>query len=254
METPANPSTVTDALLASGGWVVGERYVVREGIDRFPRDLSWLPVEGQPEWPVQLRDGRLVWPERDRSGHWVEIPDADRGLRQNETRVHVVVDESPVPRTRTPRVWLPAERKGLADELAGLATKDDAAIVHWVEVNGFVGVRANPRERQESIEEIRWALQRLALARDLLRATRERRGDDLRVEAERLLSLPDGLLSELTRDHTETWDDEEGHHEVVVKAENQPWGGARLARTFGISVPPGQHCRAQVRISRRCTS
>ncbi|MGC8635301.1 MAG: hypothetical protein ACP5VP_11720 [Candidatus Limnocylindrales bacterium] len=28
---------------------------------------------------------------------------------------------------------------------------------------------------------------------------------------------------------------------MVVKAENQSWGGVHLARAFGISVPPGQH-------------
>ena len=241
MESQKHRPTATDALLSSGGWIVGERYVVHEGIDRHARDPSWLPLEGRPDRAFRRRDGRLVWPRREPSGRWVEIPDEDRTVRYNETRVHVLVDESPDPRTKTPRIWLPAERTGLADELAGLAAQDDAAIVRWVEANGFVGVRADPWERQESIEEIRWALRRLGLARDLLRAIRERTGDALREEAERLWSLPPGLLAEVNRDETRAWDDDEGrHHEVVAKVEDQPMGGPRLARTYGISVPAGQ--------------
>ena len=236
----ADARTATDAVLASGGWVVGERYVVHEGIDRFARDLSWLPLDGRPEWPVHQRDGSLVWPEGDQSGRWHAIPDAERQLRSDETRVHVIVDESPNPRTKTPTVWMPTQRAGLADELAGLGKQDDGAIVQWVETNGFVGVRADPRERRESIEEIRWGLQRLALARDLLHAIRERTGDALRAEAERLLNIPRGFLAEVGRDTTTAWDDERGHHEVQVKASDQPLGGPHLARMFGIAVPEGQ--------------
>ena len=233
--------TATDALLASGGWVVGERYVVHGGIDGFARDPSWLPLQGRPQWPVQQPDGCLVWPERDPAGHWRAIPDAERRLRSGEAWVQVIVDESPDPRTKPPTVWMPSQRTRLADELADLGKEDDAAIVCWVEAHGFVGVRADRWERQESIEEIRWALQRLALARDLLRAIRERTGDALRAEAERLLNIPQGFLAEVNRDTTTTWDDERGHHEVQVKASDQPMGGPHLARMFGIAVPEGQH-------------
>ncbi len=236
----ADARTATDAVLASGGWVVGERYVIHEGIDRYARDFAWLPLEGRPDWPEQRRDGSLVWPERDHDGRWRLTPDSDRRLRDAETRVRVIVDESPDPRTRTPRVWVPGQKTGLSDELARLGEKDDTAIVRWVEANGFVGVRADPRERQESVEEIRWALQRLALARDLLGAIRKLVGDDLRAEAERLLNIEHGFLAEVNRDSRRAWDDEEGHHEAVVRAIDQPMGGPHLARAYGIVVPEGQ--------------
>ncbi|MGO9180222.1 MAG: hypothetical protein ACLQBX_18550 [Candidatus Limnocylindrales bacterium] len=230
----------TDAVLASGIWVVGERYVVHDGIDRLGQDdVTWQPLQGRPEWPVHQRDGRLVWIERDQAGDWRTIPDEDRRPRVDttgaplETRVRVIVDESPDPRTRAPTVWAPSERVGLADELVALGNQGDAAIVRWVEAHGFVGVRANPHERQESIEEISWALRRLARTRDLMHAIRERTGDALRAEAERILGFPEGTFAEVNRD--DPADTFPLHPGVLVEP------GLRLARAFGIAVPAGQH-------------
>ena len=212
----------TDAALATGVWVVGEQYGVRDAIDRVDTAPdAWLPLQGRPVWPIQERDGSLVWPERDWRGQWDTIRDEDRTLRPGERRVRLIVDESPDPRTRTPTVWAPGERPGLADELVCLGRQDDATIMRWVEEHGFVGLRADPREWRESVEEIRAALAHLGQARDLVHAIRQLTGDALRSETERLLSLPAGLFAELKNDP------------------DQPMSGPALARMFGIAVPEG---------------
>ena len=214
---PRRPAT--DAALATGVWVVGECYVVHDATDRADTAPSaWLPLQRRL---VQERDGSLTWPERDWRGQWGTIRDEDRTLRPGERRVRLIVDESPDPRTRTPTVWRPGERPGLADELVRLGRRDDAAIVRWVEEHGFVGVRADPREWRESVEEIRAALAYLGQARDLVHAIRQLTGDALRSETERLLSLRAGLFDEVKNDP------------------DQPMSGPALARAFGIVVPEG---------------
>jgi len=218
---PTTKAASTDAALAAGVWVVGEQYVVRDAIDRVDTAPdAWLPLQGRPVWPKQERDGSLVWPERDWRGQWGTIRDEDRMLRPGERRVLLIVDESPDPRARAPKVWAPGERPGLADELVRLGRQDDATIVRWVEEHGFVGVRADPREWRESVAEIRTALAYLGQARDLMHAIRQLKGDELRDEAERLLSLPSGLLNEIKDD-----------------PDHQPMAGPRLAREFGIVKP-----------------
>jgi hypothetical protein len=182
----ATQATVTDAALATGVWIVGEKYAVRDG-----------------------------------RGQLASIHDEDRTLRPGERRKRLIVDESPDPRTRTPTVWAPGERPGLADELVRLGRQDDATIVRWVEEHGFVGLRADPLEWRESVEEIRAALAYLGQARDLVHAIRQLSGDALRSETERLLSLPAGLFAEVKNDP------------------DQPMSGAALARAFGIAVPDG---------------
>jgi hypothetical protein len=222
-------------------WVVGERYVVRDAFDRVDTAPdAWLPLQGKPVWATQDRLGGLAWPEREWRGQWGTIRDEERPLRPGERRVRLIVDESPDPRTRTPTVWPPGERPGLADELVRLGQQDESAIVRWVEEHGFVGVRADPREWRESVEEIRAALACLQQARDLMHAIRNLRGDALRAETERLLSLPAGLFADVNRDGTYAYDDEHGgHHDVVVQSTDQPMSGLALARAFGIAVPEG---------------
>lgn len=239
--TPGMDRPATDAALTTGTWIVGERYLVRDGIDRVDTALgAWLPLRGNPVWAVQERDGSLFWMEQGAGGQWRTIPDRARQLCPLERRVRVIVDESPDPRTRAPKVWAPGGRAGLADELVRLGQHDEAAIVGWVKEHGFVGVRANPREGQESVEEIRYALACLRQARDLVRAIRELKGDALRAETERLLTLPPGLLESVSRDRTATYIDEEtGPHETEVQRERQPMWGVNLARAFGIAVPKG---------------
>lgn len=213
---------VTDASLSTVHWVVGERYVVHRGIDQVAtRSDQWLPIRGSAVWPRPDGDGNLIWHERDWRGKPMDVPDEERKLLPGELWVQVIVNESPDPHSLTPRVWLPGERPGLANELARLATADDEAIVTWVRAHGFVGIRANPREWFESVEEIRLALARLAQARDLMKAIRELKGEALRRETERLLSTP-GLLTKLKDDP------------------RQPLAGPSLARSFGVSAPPGQ--------------
>jgi hypothetical protein len=216
---------VTDASLATGFWVVGEDYVVHDGIDGVDTStFRWLPIQGRPSWPRPDREGNLVWHERDWRGHWQATRDADRTLRGGEVRVHVIVDEHPHERRRPPVVWAPGERPGLADELVRLGRRDDSAIVGWVREHGFIGIRGNPREWFESVEEIRYALACLAQARDLVAAIRGLKGEALRRETERLLSLPAGLLAEAQAD-----------------PDHQPMAGAALAREFGIAVPEGEN-------------
>ncbi|MBF6606392.1 MAG: hypothetical protein IVW53_12495 [Chloroflexi bacterium] len=214
----------TDAALATGGWVVGETYVVRDAIERLDlRGQAGRPLQGRAVWAVEEGDGRLVWPERDWRGQWGAIRDEDRTLRPGERRVRLIVEASPDPRTRTPTVWGPGERAGLADELVALGQADEAAIVRWVEAHGFLGIRADPHEWHESVEEIRAALAVLGQARSLVAAIRTLTGDPLRAETERLLSLPPGLLTEAQADH-----------------DHQPLAGPQLARAFGIVKPTAE--------------
>jgi hypothetical protein len=222
-ELRASRSKVTEASLASGIWMVGEGYGVRDGIDRPDTSPhAWLPLSGRPSLKVQQRDGSWVWPERDWRGQSVVIPDEDRKLLPGEVRVRLIVDETPDPRTRQPTVWTPGERSDLANELVGLARGDEAAIVGWVREHGFIGVRANPREWFESVEEIRHALSWLGQARDLMAAIRDLRGEALRRETERLLGLPAETLTEVKDDP------------------RQPMSGKVLASRFGIAVPDGE--------------
>jgi hypothetical protein len=200
-----SPPSVTDARLRSTTWPVGTEYVVQDGIDRY--DVSgggWLALSGQPQLkedggkPV-VRDGRT-------------LPIA-------HTWARVIRDGTPDLNPRN--YWLPSARKNLADELADLSQADEERIVAWVRANGFIGVRANPGEYQESIEEIREACARLAQARAILDAIRVLKGDELRSAVEYQLNLRPGFFAEMQRDPT------------------QPMGALNLARTFGLQVPEG---------------
>lgn len=217
----------TDVALGGGYWPVGERYEVVDAIDRV--ELSpgaWLPLQGRPTTPLHDPERGLLWLARDGGGRLRSIPDHERDLQPGEQRVRLIVAASPSPLDRysgpdAPEAWLPAERLGLADELVALGRSDDQAIVAWVAAHGFIGVRATPRERQESLEEIRAALAYLGQARDLVRAIRTLKGTALRTETERLLSLPPGLFERVKGDAS------------------QPMSGRRLAEQFGVEVPQG---------------
>ena len=136
--------------------------------------------------------------------------------------MRLIRDISPELSGSAPRYWVPGARPGLADELVELGTRDEAAILAWVQQYGFVGVRANPQESRESVEEIREALARLGQARALVSAIRSLKGNALRSEAERLLSLRPGFFAEMQADPT------------------QPMSGIALAREVGIEVPEGE--------------
>jgi hypothetical protein len=219
----AGGPAVTDASLATGLWLVGESYGVEDAIDRpaSARD-AWPPLSGKPSRKVQERDGSWIWYEKDRLGKSIGIRDEDRTLRPAEVRVQLIVDETPDPRSRQPIVWVPGERTGLADELVRLGRQDDAEIIGWVREHGFIGVRANPREWFESMEEIRQALGWLGQARDLTAAIRDLKGEALRRETERLTSLPVGMLTQVQDDP------------------RQPMAAKVLAGRFGIAVPKDQ--------------
>lgn len=210
----------TDAALANADWPVGETYEVVEAIDRVDlRGEAWLPLLGRPVTPVQDPQRGVLWIEHGRRGDWSAVADEERALRYDEQRVQLIVDASPSPRTRPPRVWSPGEHPGLADELVRLGQQDDAAIVRWVAEHGFVGIRADPGERHESIDEIRAALAHLAQARDLVHAIRTLSNEALRSETERLLSLPPGLFERVRSDAS------------------QPMSGEALRRAFNIPLP-----------------
>jgi len=207
-------SAATDAALGGLPWLVGERYEVRDAVDRHPVGArSWLPYAGEASYL-----------QRDTSGQTREIHRDDYELGPTECWVRLIIDVTPDVRETQARVWEPSQRSGLADELAGLAEGDEAAILAWVRANGFLGVRANPKERSESVEEIRYALAYLAQARAILRAIRELRGDELRAEVEHQMSLRPGFLADIQKHR-----------------EHQPMSGPNLARRFGIEQPPGAH-------------
>lgn len=196
----------TDAALASTSWPVAPQYVVTDALDTVDTTgRGWLTLRGMPTW--QERDGSPL--RRD-----------DRQLAPPTMWVRLIREVSP---PGTPKAgWVPVAKSGLASQLAELATADEATLVGWVARHGFLGVRANPWEWRESVEEIREALSRLAQARALLRAIRSLKGDALRSEVEHQLSLPPGLLDRVKADP------------------GQPLAGEKLARAFGISVPAGE--------------
>lgn len=222
-ELRASRTKVTEASLASGAWLVGESYGVHDAIDRLNSDPNaWPPLSGQPSRKVQGRDGGWVWVERDWRGQPHIVPDEERKLLPGELHVRLIVDETPDVRIRQPVVWTPGDRSDLADELVRLGRQDEPAIVGWVREHGFIGVRANPRERFESVEEIRYALGWLGQARDLMVAIRDLRGEALRRATEKIIGLPAGDLTEVKDDP------------------HQPMSGPVLARQFGLAVPEGE--------------
>lgn len=199
-------SQVADAQLRSTVWRVGTDYVVRDGIDRYDVNRrGWLTLLGQPS--VSDRDGTAL--ERD-----------ERQLPIATTWVRVIRDETLELQPRTH--WVPAGKSGLADELAKLGQADESQIVAWVRANGFVGIRANPDEWQESIEEIRDACARLAQARSIVNAIRTLKGDGLRSVVEHELGMRPGFFAEMQADP------------------RQPMRGENLAKEFGLRVPAGQ--------------
>ena len=195
----------TDAQLRSTAWSVGASYLVRDGIDRLDvTGRDWLPLRGQPR--VDDDDGAPL--VRD-----------ERKLPHTTTWVRVIRDVTSEPEPRTG--WLPVARTGLADELAKLGRADEKRIVAWVRANGFVGVRADSAESQESIEEIREACSRLAQARAIVSAIRSLKGAELRAIVEEQLGLRPGFFSEMQQEPS------------------QPMSGVSLARRFGLQVPSG---------------
>jgi len=206
--------TATDAALGGLPWIVGERYEVRDAVDRIPIGVdSWLPYAGEANHLA-----------RDAKGFWREVRRDDYKLRSAQCWVRLITDVSYDPRQTRAKVWEPAKRAGLADELAELAKGDEEAILAWVRANGFLGIRSNQRERSESVEEIRYALAYLAQARAILTAIRELKGSALRAEVERQLSLRPGFLADIQTDSAD-----------------QPMSGPNLARRFGIEMPPDAH-------------
>lgn len=196
---------MTDAQVRSTAWSVGTDYDVRDGIDRFDvAGQDWLTLRGQPS--VDDRAGAPLVP-------------SERELPLATTWVRVIRDTTPEGQPR--REWLPVTRTGLADELATLGDADEEQIVAWVRANGFVGVRANPVEWQESVEEIREACSRLAQARAIVGAIRTLSSNELRAFVEEQLNLRAGFFSEMQADRS------------------QPMSGPNLARQFGLRVPDG---------------
>ena len=195
----------TDAQLRSTAWSVGSSYVVRDGIDRLDvTRRAWLALQGQPR--VDDRDGApIVRDER-------ELPLAT-------TWVRVIQDATRELQPR--RSWVPVVRVGLADELAALGRADEERVVAWIRSNGFTGIRANPGEWQESVEEIREACSRLAQARAVVDAIRTLRGPELRTFVEVQVGLRPGFFGQMQREP------------------GQPMSGLSLARQFGLRVPDG---------------
>jgi hypothetical protein len=202
---------VVDASLQGNPWPIGQRYLVVDGLGSIgmPLQRPSAPVGEPPAW--WWWDDGLTRPRRVHRAD--PAPDGARWMR-------LIVDASPDPRTMAARAWHPADQSGLADELAALAGADEVTIFTWVRQHGFLGLRADPRERCEGIEEIRDALVGLSQALALVRALRSVSGRALRTQIETILGLPDDLLDEFN-------------------AEGHPLSGAGLARRIGLKVPAG---------------
>lgn len=253
--------SATDVTLRAGAWPVSGAYSVQDGFAAWLSRGSGRWVHGRPTYVVERPDGRLFWADPGLPGWPSDVPaDETAGplrdlLHANDdddlTRVRVIVDEGsrrnpgetewdPEERLRSTLTdlrmraplawpglgeeeWDPGERPGLAEELAALGDQDEATIVRWVKEHGFLGVRADPFEWGESVEEIRSALADLRLARDLMRAIRELSGERLRVEVERLLEVhapPEGWTA-------------------LLRAEDSPLRGELSAHRYGVAVPDG---------------
>ena len=146
--------------------MVGEAYWLRDALldPAYPDTLRWFaPMPNDRGW-------------------WAGS--ADDGARQRRDPRYVgaraIIDQTPDPRTRAPRVWVPDVTGRLVEELVGLAVADEGQILAWVRRNGFVGVRARHRERFETIEEIRIACGRLGQAWGLATLLRRGSADALR--------------------------------------------------------------------------
>ena len=156
----ASQPFASDVVLGAAPWVVGEAYWLRDALvdPAYPEGLRWFaPMPTDRGW-------------------WAGPPDAGARLRRDPrlVRVRAIVDQTPDPRTSAPRVWVPDVAGRLVEELIGLAVADEGQILAWVRAHGFLGIRARPRERFETIEEIRLACGRLGQAWGL--ATLLRRG------------------------------------------------------------------------------
>jgi hypothetical protein len=198
----------TDARLDATNWVAGEVFDVYEAVDTFVMDPGFvLRMAGDARWGRPDGKGRTM-PHR-----------GDYELRSGELWVQVIADNTDI-RTRPTRNWRPADQPGLADELVALEKADSATIIDWVKANGFVGVRADPRERAECVEEIRLAVRYLGQARAILRAIRDLRGPELRAEVERQMNYEPGFLTAVQSD-----------------PDHQPLSGRNLARFYGVQVP-----------------
>ena len=202
----------TDALLDATNWVAGETYQVYEAVDTFVMDPGFvLRLAGDARWGRPDGRGHRTMPRR-----------GEYELGSGELWVQAIADITDV-RSRPTRNWRPADHAGLADELVALGKSDAATVIAWVKANGFVGVRADARERAECVEEIQLALRHLGQARAILHAIRDLRGPELRAEVERQMNYEPGFLTAVQSD-----------------PEHQPLSGPNLARLYGVEVPSGK--------------
>ena len=156
----------SDVVLSAAPWIVGEQYSMRRALldPAYPGALRWFA-------PLPTDRG------------WWAGSEADGALVRRDPRLvaaRAIVDQTPDPRTRPPRVWVPDFAGSLVEQLIGLAAASESEVLAWVRKNGFVGIRARPSERFETIEEIRLACGRLGQAWGL--ATLLRRGTSALVK------------------------------------------------------------------------
>ena len=156
----ASQPFASDVVLSAAPWIVGERYWVRDALvdPASPGALRWFA-------PLAADAG------------WWAGSEADGARLRRDPRlvaVRAIVDQTPDPRTRAPRVWVPDVAGTLVEELIGLAAAPEGEILAWVRQHGFVGIRARPSERAETIEEIRVGCGRLGQAWGLATLLRRR--------------------------------------------------------------------------------
>ncbi len=162
----ASQPFASDVVLSPTPWIVGEQYWLRDALvdPAYPGLLRWFE------------------PLAEDRGWWLGSETDGERLRRDPVLMaaRAIVDQTPDPRTRPPRVWVPDVAGSLVEQLIGLAAASESEILRWVRTHGFVGIRARPSERFETIDEIRLACGRLGQAWGL--ATLLRRGASALVE------------------------------------------------------------------------
>jgi hypothetical protein len=230
----ASQPPASDVILGASPWVVGEKYVLRDGLVDGPASS---PSTARLLWDAPLGAERGA----ERSAEYA----AQLRRDPRATTARVILDKTPDMRTRPARVWMPNAESKLVDQLVRLAVAPESEILAWVRQHGFVGVRARPREWFETVDEIHYACGRLAQAWGLATLLRTR-------SSASFLEPHDAALPTFVRGFRSDGPDLLEHASLVEAADvilpgalielqgESRLSGAALAQAFGLKASPEQ--------------